>query len=274
MRTTGLATPVLLALTLLLTACGSLELGTSPTPTLASSGVIVTVTRSSGFEGRIERRVVHADGKVEIFALVPDFLADPPQVKPVLTYRGRIPRERADRLQTLLNSRDWQRLDAEYGERQPDAGGTFIEGGGRSVAYGIGKVPDVIREVLQLSTLGENTSPKYWMIREREGQALAVYADGFAKITEGSDPLDSPILHSTRIPKEQIEELEKIVSSPEWRHFERGYERKEPGADDLLISFTVGGGQIEVYEGEPVPAVLGKVLEEFDEMWAAAEKGG
>ncbi len=232
---------------------------------LATSGVIITVTKSSGNLGKIEQRVLHADGKVEIFAL--------DSMEPVLTYRGRIPRERADRLQILLKSEDWQELDAEYGERHPDAGGTRIEGGGRTVQYGIGDVPDVVREVLLLSTVGEDAKLRYWMIREREGRSLVVYGDGFAKITKGTDALDSPILRSTHIPKKQIEELQKIVASPEWRRFERGYDRKEPGADDLLISFSVGRGRMEVYEGEPVPAVLSKVLEKFDELLVAVEKG-
>lgn len=256
---------LLLVSALLLASCGREGAGLAePTVTLPQ-GVVATERCGGGFADRARTTTVYSSGIVEMRK---GRDADGP-----LLHSTRVPVADVRELYKVLRSREWQRLDASYGEVVPDGEGCTTTGAGKSVETLSDEMPDVLDEVLgRIGRMEHGALQVSIVIQEgpRAGSRwLTVHEDGTVKLWAGRWS-EGSVIGLKRLNAAELADFKRVKASSALRSLEKRYGSTDPVAPGYTI--IASQRAVRVDDGATVPPGLEDLLARVDKLWSEAER--
>jgi hypothetical protein len=255
---------LLLVSALLLAACGhNGAVRAEPTVTLPQG--VVAAERCGGFDDRARTTTVYSSGIVEMRK---GRHSDGP-----LLHSTRVPVADVRELYKVLRSREWQRLDASFGEVIPDGTGCTTTGAGKTVSTETGERPEVLNEVARrFSQMERRALEVAFVIRKgpRAGtRSRTVHEDGTVKLWAGRWS-ESTVIGLKRLPPAELADFNRVMGSSAWLGLEKRYGSADPDAPGYTIIASQKAVRAE--DGVAVPPSLGNILARVDKLWSEAER--
>ncbi|MDQ3327600.1 MAG: hypothetical protein M3506_03630 [Chloroflexota bacterium] len=263
-------TVLLPLLALVLASCGSDVAGRGDAeraePTVAlPRGVVATERCGGGLDDRARTTTVYSSGIVE--------LREGRKANGPLLHSTRVPVADVRELYKVLRSREWQRLNASYGEVIPDGEGCTISGADKSVTGLSGEMPDIVYEVWGRFSRMESGA-QVIVVAIRDGPRgktrwIGVHRDGTVKLRAGRGS-EGAVIGLTRVPSSNVRQLEAAMSTQGWYPRDRTYGHTSAVASSYIISGP--GSLVTIYDGAALPEAVAAVHRQVRALWSGSER--
>jgi len=260
--------PMTVLLTLLalpLAACGPDDAGRAEPTVVLPQGIVATRLCGGGIDDRIMTTTVYSSGLVE--------MREGRKANGPLLHSTRVPVADVRALYTVVRGREWQRLDASYGEVIPDGTGCITTGAGKTVSTETGERPDVLDEVARRFGRMERGA-QVIVVAIRDGPRgktrwIGVHRDGTVKLRAGRWS-EGSVVGLTRVPSSKVQQLEAAMNTQGWYRRDRTYGRKSASTSSYIVNGP--GSPVTIYDGADPPEAVAAVYRDVRALWSEAQR--